>query len=278
MWNGDELDLDEYLAFIGFEGDRSPSLATLGRLQRGHVLNIKWENLDAVLHKHVALDIPTVQAKLLCGTRGGYCYEHVALFAAALERLGFDFFGIHGRVLMGAKTIRPSTHGMLVVRLDGDQWLCDVGFGASPLVPIRLVDDDVISDGSWTYRLLRGEVTPGADGWTLSEAAGDGTQTGWMSRHAFVLEPQYPIDFRVASYFVAASPHSPFSTRVFVQRFEADRLYVLDHLELHDIRPGFGRVSTQLSPGEVLVTLREIFGIELDVDAAALLLERLAEQ
>ncbi|MCV7085165.1 arylamine N-acetyltransferase, partial [Mycolicibacter hiberniae] len=49
MWNGDDLELEEYLAFIGFDGDRSPSLDTLRRLQRGHVLNIKWENLDAVL-------------------------------------------------------------------------------------------------------------------------------------------------------------------------------------------------------------------------------------
>lgn len=278
MWNGDELELDEYLAFIGFDGARSPSLDTLRRLQRGHVLNIKWENLDAVLHKHVALDIPAVQAKLLREPRGGYCYEHVALFAAVLERLGFDFFGIQGRVQMGATTIRPATHGMLVVRLDGQQWLCDVGFGTSPLTPIRIVDENTIDDGSWKYQLLHGEVTPGADGWTLSEAAGDGTRPGWMSRYTFVLEPQYPIDYRAASYFVASSPHSPFSTRVFVQKIAPDHAYILDHRELHDIRPGVGRDTQRLSPEEVLVTLREIFGIELGVDDSRLLLQRLTEQ
>ncbi|CPZ97024.1 Probable arylamine n-acetyl transferase [Mycobacteroides abscessus] len=187
MWNGDELQLDEYLAFIGFDGDRSPTLETLRRLQRGHVLNIKWENLDAVLHKNVALDIPAVQAKLLRSPRGGYCYEHVALFGAVLQRLGFDFFGIQGRVQMGATTIRPATHGMLVVRLAAEQWLCDVGFGTSPLAPIRLVDEAVVADESWTYQLRRGEVTPGADGWTFSEAAGDGSEPGWLSRHTFVL-------------------------------------------------------------------------------------------
>ena len=278
MWNGDELELDEYLAFIGFDGARSPSLDTLRRLQRGHVLNIKWENLDAVLHKHVALDIPTVQAKLLHSPRGGYCYEHVALFAAVLERFDFDFFGIQGRVQMGATTIRPSTHGMLVARLDGQRWLCDVGFGTSPLVPIRLVDEDVITDGSWTYQLRRSEVTPGADGWTLSEAAGDGTQAGWMSRHTLVLEPQYPVDYRAASYFVASSPHSPFSTRVFVQRIAPDHAYILDHRELHTVRPGIGRDTRHLTPDEVLVALQEVFGIELDADNSSLLLERLSAQ
>ncbi|MUM17122.1 arylamine N-acetyltransferase [Mycobacterium sp. CBMA271] len=278
MWNGDELALDEYLAFIGFDGDRSPSMETLRRLQRGHVLNIKWENLDAVLYKHVALDIPTVQAKLLRGPRGGYCYEHVALFAAALERLGFDFFGIQGRVQMGATAIRPATHGMLVVRLDGEQWLCDVGFGTSPLLPIRLVDEAVVTDESWTYLLRRSEVTPGADGWTLSEAAGDGSQSGWMSRHTFVLEPQYPIDYRAASYFVASSPRSPFSTRVFVQRIMPDRAYILDHRELHDVRAGVGRTTQELTPHEVLISLREIFGIELGPDESTLLLQRLAAQ
>ncbi|OHT84883.1 arylamine N-acetyltransferase family protein [Mycobacteroides saopaulense] len=278
MWNGDELALDEYLAFVGFDGDRSPSLDTVRLLQRGHVLNIKWENLDAVLHKHVALDIPSVQDKLLRRPRGGYCYEHIALFAGVLERLGFDFFGIQGRVQMGTNSIRPATHGMLVVRLDGEQWLCDVGFGTSPLAPIRLVDEDVIADESWTYRLLRGEVTPGADGWTLSEAAGDGTRPGWMSRHTFVLEPQYPVDYRAASHFVASSPNSPFSTRVFVQRLTPDRAYILDHRALHDIRPGVGRNTRELTPDQVLVALRETFGIELDADDSSLLLTRLAEQ
>ena len=277
MWNGDELALDEYLAFIGFDGARSPSLNTLRRLQRGHVLNIKWENLDAVLHKHVALDIPAVQAKLLRGPRGGYCYEHVALFAAVLERLGFDFFGIQGRVQMGATTIRPATHGMLVVRLDGQPWLCDVGFGTSPLAPIRIVDEATIDDGSWTYRLLRGEVTPGADGWTLSDAAGDGTLPGWISRYTFVLEPQYPIDYRAASYFVASSPHSPFSTRVFVQKITPDHAYILDHRELHYIRPAICRKTRQLTPEEVVVALRDIFGIELKDADSSLLLERLAQ-
>lgn len=278
MWNGDELQLDEYLAFIGFDGDRSPTLETLRRLQRGHVLNIKWENLDAVLHKHVALDIPAVQAKLLRSPRGGYCYEHVALFGAVLQRLGFDFYGIQGRVQMGATTIRPATHGMLVVRLAAEQWLCDVGFGTSPLAPIRLVDEAVVADESWTYRLRRGEVTPGADGWTLSEAAGDGSEPGWLSRHTFVLEPQYPIDYRAASYFVASSPHSPFSTRAFVQQISPDHAYILDHRELHEIQPGVGRKIRQLTPAEVLATLREIFGIELGADDSTLLLERLAGQ
>ncbi|ORA55229.1 arylamine N-acetyltransferase family protein [Mycobacteroides franklinii] len=278
MWNGDDLELEEYLAFIGFDGDRSPSLDTLRRLQRGHVLNIKWENLDAVLHRQVALDIPTVQAKLLRGPRGGYCYEHVALFGAVLERLGFDFFGIQGRVQMGATAIRPATHGMLVVRLDGERWLCDVGFGTSPLTPIHLADEAVVADGSWTYQLLRGEVTPGADGWTLSEAAGDGTEPGWMSRYTFVLEPQYPIDYRAASYFVASSSHSPFSTRLFVQKIGPDHAYILDHRELHDIEPGVGRTTQQLAPDQVLIALRDIFGIELGVDDSALLLQRLAEQ
>ncbi|OHU21189.1 arylamine N-acetyltransferase [Mycobacteroides franklinii] len=278
MWNGDDLELEEYLAFIGFDGDRSPSLDTLRRLQRGHVLNIKWENLDAVLHRHVALDIPTVQAKLLRRPRGGYCYEHVALFGAVLERLGFDFFGIQGRVQMGATAIRPATHGMLVVRLDGERWLCDVGFGTSPLIPIHLADEAVVADGSWTYQLLRGEVTPGADGWTLSEAAGDGTEPGWMSRYTFVLEPQYPIDYRAASYFVASSSHSPFSTRLFVQKIGPDHAYILDHRELHDIEPGVGRTTQQLAPDHVLIALRDIFGIELGVDDSALLLQRLAEQ
>ncbi|ETZ92485.1 hypothetical protein L828_2735 [Mycobacteroides abscessus MAB_030201_1061] len=39
-----------------------------------------------------------------------------------------------------------------------------------------------------------------------------------------------------------------------------------------------GRKTRQLTPAEVLATLREIFGIELGADDSTLLLERLAEQ
>ncbi|OEJ44845.1 acetyltransferase [Streptomyces agglomeratus] len=286
MWNGDALDLDAYLAHVGYEGDRSPTLETLRALHRAHVLGVRWENLDAVLRGDVPLDLATLENKLIRSPRGGYCFEHASLYAAALERLGFTFFAVLGRIRMGAPKMLPTTHAMLIVEIDGRRWLSDIGFGASPLEPVELVDGpggSETTDGVWAYRLRRGEVTPGADGWTLYQPTGgregesDDTGDGWMARHTFTLDPQYPVDFRTANHFIATSPHSPFSSRPFVQRVRPDRLHLLDNRTLTTVRPGAAGEPEvrELEPHEVPKVLSDVFGIDLTPDDADLLLTKL---
>ncbi|MGX1881040.1 arylamine N-acetyltransferase family protein [Streptomyces sp. NPDC055287] len=289
MWNGDALDLDAYLAHLGYEGDRSPTLETLRELHRAHVLNVRWENLEAVLRGGVPLDLASLQSKMIGNPRGGYCFEHASLYAAALERLGFTFFAVLGRIRMGSPKMLPTTHAMMIVEIDGRRWLSDVGFGASPLEPIELIesaDGTETSDGVWAYRLRRGEVTPGAQGWTLYQPAdtgaaeGDDTGDGWMERHTFTLDPQYPVDFGMANHFIATSSHSPFSYRPFIQRVHPDRLHILDNRTLTTVRPGVGgkpdaREVRELEPQEVPKVLSDVFGIDLTPDDTALLLTKL---
>ncbi|MEU6122782.1 arylamine N-acetyltransferase [Streptomyces sp. NPDC047123] len=283
MWNGDALDLDAYLAHLGHEGDRAPTLATLRSLHRAHVLTVRWENVEAVLRKYRPLDLASVQAKLIGGRRGGTCYEHVTLYAAALERLGFRFFVVQGRVRMGSDKIRAESHAMAVVELGGRRWLSDIGFGASPLEPIELTDAQDLSDGVWAYRLRRAEVTPGADGWALLQPVreGDGlTDTagdGWLVRHTFTLNPQYPADLRTSNHFGASSPHSPFSDRVHAQRLLPDRLHTLDHRTLTTVRPGapVPVEHRELTADEVPGVLADHFGVELSAQDVELLRPKL---
>ncbi|MGR8008487.1 arylamine N-acetyltransferase family protein [Streptomyces hypolithicus] len=287
MWNGDALDLDAYLAHLGYDGDRAPTLRTLRALHRAHVLSVRWENLEALLRGDVPLDLATLQSKLVGNPRGGYCFEHAMLYAAALERLGFRFFAVLGRVRMGAPKLLPTTHAMMIVEFDdGRRWLSDIGFGASPLEPIELTDGAETSDGVWAYRLRSGEVTPGAEGWTLYQPAGEGgshdTGDGWMARHTFTLDPQYPVDFRMANHFIATSPNSPFSTRPFLQRVHPDRLHVLDNRTLTTIRPG--RAGTpgppevrELKAAEVPKVIADVFGVELTPADAGLLVAKLTD-
>ncbi|MQA17573.1 MAG: arylamine N-acetyltransferase, partial [Pseudonocardiaceae bacterium] len=54
---------------------------TLRRLHRAHALSIPFENLDVMLGRGVDIELNAVQAKLVAGGRGGYCYEHNLLFA-----------------------------------------------------------------------------------------------------------------------------------------------------------------------------------------------------
>ncbi|MFF0741374.1 arylamine N-acetyltransferase [Streptomyces sp. NPDC004111] len=288
MWSSAELDVDSYLARIGYAGDRTPTLDNLRSLHRGHVLSLGWHNLSSYLYGEAPLDLGTLQERMITGRGGGYCYEHVTLFAALLESFGYRFVAVQGRVVMGAPAdkLLPQTHAMLVVEFeDGRRWLCDVGFGTSMLEPVEMVEDpagvEVQQDG-WRYWLRHQEVTPGALGWALHQPA-TGPETdregnGWMVRHTTTLTPQYPVDFRTANHFVATSPHSPFTTRLYVQRTHTDRKHVLDRLTLTTTRPGSALPpeTRELTPGEVPGVLAEVFGIEQSEQEAKLLIDKLS--
>ncbi|MFD3518010.1 arylamine N-acetyltransferase [Streptomyces sp. NPDC058657] len=290
MWSSAELDLGSYLSRIGYEGDRAPTLASLRSLHRGHVLSMGWHNLASYLYGEAPLDLPSLQAKMITGRGGGYCYEHVTLFAALLEAFGYRFFAVQGRVVMGAPAdkLLPETHAMLVVESeDGRRWLCDVGFGMSMLEPMELVEGPEgveVRQDSGTYWLRHQEVTPGARGWALLQPATDPDTdregNGWMVRHTTTLTPQYPVDFRTANHYIATSPHSPFTNRLFAQRMRLDRMHVLDGLKHSTFRHHTGQPpeTRELAPQEVPGVLAEVFGIELSEQEAKLLVDRLSER
>ncbi|HEU5128513.1 MAG TPA: arylamine N-acetyltransferase [Glycomyces sp.] len=277
MWNSEELDLDAYLAFLGYDGDREPTLATLGALQRAHVLTVRWGTLDSFLHRRVRLDLPSLQDKLVRRKQGGYCFEHVLLFAAVLEKLGFRFTAVSGRVQIGAgaDSPRPATHAMLLVELEGARLLVDVGFGASPLEPIALVDGARSEGGPWPYLLRWQEITHGSPGWAVLQR-GDGPE-GWTVRQVFTENPQYPVDFAVGNHFVASNDRSPFVIRPYVQRLRADRHDTLDALVWTTERPGLEPRKATVGPHEVPKLLDDVFGIRTDPEEAELLVRRLAE-
>ncbi|WP_067809495.1 arylamine N-acetyltransferase family protein [Nocardia beijingensis] len=268
-WNGADLDLDAYLARIGFDGERAPTVATLRELVRAHTTAMPFENLEIILGRSIPLDLATLQDKLVRRRRGGYCYENVGLFAAALERLGFGVTGLSGRVSMGAGTaLRPATHALLrVTTADDDRvWLCDVGFGAGPLVPFELSAGE-FTGGDWKYRLesRRGELD--SELWVLHQFGRD----GWIDRHSFTLNPQYGIDYAVGNHFVSTSPRSPFTTRPYVQRFHPDVHYVLDGTAFVTEYPDGTSQTRALEPTELPKVLAEVFDIDLtEADAAAL--------
>ena len=277
-WHGDELDLDALLARIGYAGERSATPEVLGALHRAYTTTLPFENLEIMLGRPILLDLESLQDKLIRRRRGGYCFEHVTLFAALLEALGFRFTAVMGRVSLGADpTQRPATHALLVVDFDdvGQRLLCDVGFGRGPIEPIPVVDGVEVTQEGWRLRLTAetdaGRGAPTA--WTLWQQAETDGVLGWLDRHRWTLNPQYRIDFAVGNHFDSNSPHSPFTMRPFVQRFHADRHDTLDGQTWTTITPD-GRVVAQRTVRieDVPGLLAEVFDVDLDADDAAALM------
>ncbi|MET1074221.1 MAG: arylamine N-acetyltransferase, partial [Umezawaea sp.] len=259
-WGSEHLDIDAYLARIGYTGDRAPTAATLRALQHAHVTAIPWENVDMFLGRPTRLDVEGVQEKLIAHSRGGACSEHTTLFAAALEHLGFPVTAMQGRVRMGAKKRRPATHNLLRVLADDRTWISDVGFGSSPLEPLELVDGYEAGQGVWRYRVTRDQ-----DLWLLHSHR-DGS---WIDVHGFTEQTRYPVDLVVSNHYNATHPGSPFNTRLLAQRISDDRLVMLDDTRFMTVAPPAERVDRALEVGEVVRVLGETFGIVLDEDERA---------
>ncbi len=92
------IDLDAYFQRIGYDGERTPTLATLRAIHARHATMIPFENLSPLLRQPVRLDLSSLQDKLIHQGRGGYCFEHNLLLRAALLALGFQVRGLAARV------------------------------------------------------------------------------------------------------------------------------------------------------------------------------------
>ncbi|MEV7415580.1 arylamine N-acetyltransferase [Streptomyces sp. NPDC089919] len=268
VWHADQLDLDAYLARIGLPGEHPVTRATLFDVYRAHLLTIPFENFEIILGRGLQIDLASVQGKLVDRRRGGYCFEHVTLLAAALERLGFEIVGVLGRVLLHQVRTIPSTHALLTVKdpEDGRTWLCDIGFGSGPLAPIEVAEGAEVDLDGWGFVLEREDGPYGIDLWTLRQRG----EEGWEDRNRFTLSPVLPVDLAVGNHYVSTHPRSPFVARPFVQKFTLDALYQLDGATWTTRLPDGTATERRIAPAEVGPVLTEHFGIELDpADLAA---------
>lgn len=221
------IDITAYFERIGYTGSREPTAETLHALHLSHVTAIPFENLDILLGRAIRLDIPSLQAKLVTARRGGYCHEQNVFFAAVLETLGFRVTRLVARVYAGAAQMRPRTHMLLLVEVDGSSWVADVGFGGEGLLePLPLVAGWVVPQFSWSYRL----VNDGAL-WVLQSHRDE----GWRDLYGFTLEEHFLVDYELATYFTSTHPASPWVRNLVVWLPNYHSRWVLRNRELFEI-------------------------------------------
>ena len=164
-WQIDLLDLEGYLTRLGVPA-REPGRAALAELHEAHLRAFTFDNIDVLLGQHPGVSLDDVQQKFVGRGRGGYCFEHATIFAAVLERLGYQVRRHLGRVGdPDAGTQQARTHMVVEVIDEGERLLCDPGFGMSLLRPISMTDgahDDYLP--GWGYRVRR--TPPGTGRWT----------------------------------------------------------------------------------------------------------------
>ncbi|MFI8521913.1 arylamine N-acetyltransferase [Streptomyces sp. NPDC085481] len=262
------IDIDAYLARIGWTGERRPTVDVLRSVHRAHMLGIPFENIDPVLGRAPSLAVPDLEAKLVRGARGGYCYEHNTLFAAALTALGFRVTLLAARVLVGAKPgdVRPRTHMLMLTHVPGEPvpYVSDVGFGSigALLEPLPLTADTELHDTPRRHRLVHAPHDGPLELWKLQTY---GQQDGaWEDQYSFTVEPFEAPDYEVINWHIATNPRSPFAHGLYAQRTTTDTHLALTARHLTETAADGTRKERDLAdPDEVLRVLADDFGIRL---------------
>jgi hypothetical protein len=176
------LDLTAYLDRVNWHGPTERTYATLAGLLDAHIAHIPFENFDVLLGRPVRLDLEGLQSKLVKCRRGGYCFEHASLFAAVLERLGFEPVRHAARVIVFQPLSEAArTHMFLSVELEGARFVIDPGFGPfGSNLPILLDGVSVRSIAQHT-------------GWLAKAIFGDAWHPRWGGYSRVGFHPRDPV-------------------------------------------------------------------------------------
>lgn len=246
--------LSRYLERIGHAGDLRADSATLAALMRRQLFSVPFENLDVQAGRVVSLAPEDIVDKILARGRGGYCYEVNGLFAMALQALGIPYRFVAARPMF-YPVRRPKTHMALVARVEGADWLCDLGFGSYGIrAPLNLVDlDREVRQDMDAFRLSRAE---GGEYLLQARAAGQ-----WQNQYGFDLSPQEWIDFAPANYLNSTHPDAIFvQKRVVVLHAESGRSILVGNTL--KVVAADAVTETVLDDAAAVAALRQRFGLD----------------
>jgi N-hydroxyarylamine O-acetyltransferase len=268
-WSVASLDLEAYLRRIGYVGPRDATEMTLTALYRAHLAAIRFENFDVFLRGGVAVDLESVQDKIVYRGRGGYCYEQAQLFGAVLERLGFTVDRMLARVGPDGGPARARTHLTLRVQSGTGVWLADPGFGSSPPGPLsmrRYRSGGPQEVDGWIYEVAPGDEN-GDEVWKLREyQAGE-----WVTLHRWDQAPTHPIDVVLSNHYTSTHPDSWFASLPILIRRDPDAIRSIVGRSYSIVRPGHVKERRVLTDAEFAAALTDEFALKLTTDELATL-------
>ncbi|MBJ3785774.1 arylamine N-acetyltransferase family protein [Devosia sediminis] len=255
----EKVNLKAYFERIGFAGSIAPTLPTLELLHALHPATIPFENLTPLMGDPVPLDQPSLERKMLTERRGGYCFEHNLLFIRMLEDLDFVVRPLLARVVWtnpeGASL--PPSHLLLLVDVNGQNYVVDVGFGGLSLTtPLRLRADVEQPTPHETFRLTGGDPD-----WTLEAKIGE----DWKPVYVFSLDAVSEADIAPINQEIATA--SPFTVELRVALSPSGRRLKL-HNRSFTAQPVDGEKSQREigSMEEMRAVLTNEFGLVLPND------------
>ncbi len=136
------MKLDNYLRRIDYRQIPQNNLQTLNQLHKKHVFAIPFEDLDIYLKKPLKINTKSLYQKIIVEKRGGFCYELNFLFYNFLKEVGFDCQIVSSRLYDRQENLGlPFDHLSIIVEIEKDFFLLDVGYGNLFFEPIKIPVD-----------------------------------------------------------------------------------------------------------------------------------------
>lgn len=253
-----EEKVHKYLERISFrEVPGSANFDALKRLQQQHLLKIPFENLDIHLGFPITTDIEKFFEKIVINKRGGFCYELNGLFNELLMAIGFNTKLISARVANAEGGFGEEfDHMAIIVNIDSEEWLVDVGFGEFAQMPLKLVTGIVQKD-------LRGKfIVEKYDGqyFIVRKLLSD---KEFENQYIFSLKERSFHDFEEMCNYHQTSPKSHFTQKKMCSIALTDGRITLTDRNLKITKNNIVTEQEIKDDREFFEKLELIFGIEL---------------
>ena len=173
-------------------------------LQRAHLLQVPFENLDIHWKKPIILDAEKFYAKIVNERRGGFCYELNGLFNELLNELGFPSRIISARVAQdNGEFSREYDHLAILTSVEGEDFLVDAGFGSFAAEPLKFVLDVEQRDANGAFMIRKFD----ADYFEVVKKDGE----NWRGEYIFKNQKRDLAEFTEMCDFHQTSPESHFT-------------------------------------------------------------------
>lgn len=249
------MNVDAYLARIGYSGPRSADEETLRAIHRQHMLTVPFENLD-IGRRPIVIDEDAFVRKVVEERRGGFCYELNGAFAALLRALGFQVQLLSAGVARDAGGFGPDfDHMALLVSIEDRKWLADVGFGDSFVEPLRFENDTNQLDPAGVFRI---GSQPDSGAFVLQRLDRD----SWRDEYRFTMSSHELPEYAEMCRYHQTSPKSSFTQKKVCSLATGTGRITLSGRRLIVTSEGH-REERELDEAEYETCLREQFGIVL---------------
>lgn len=199
------MDTKKYLHRFGIEDfDIAVTAESLKNLQKKHLLNVPFENLDIHWKRPILLDNSKIYEKIVEEKRGGFCYELNGLFCELLNETGFSSRMISARVAMADDRFsREFDHMAILTEIGGETYLVDVGFGEFTAEPLKFVLDIEQPDATGIFTIKKHTD----DYFLVAKKDGD----AWKNEYIFKDLPHDLAEYTAMCDFHQTSPESHFT-------------------------------------------------------------------